>query len=123
MEIRYDRGVPVYRQIYEAVVHWIAAASVAEDDKLPTIHELAAAIAVNPNTVAHAYRELERDGHIRSQRGKGSYPVLPARLTMTRAQQEERLARVLDETLTLASSLGLSPPDVFAYFAKQAKRN
>lgn len=79
LEIDYDRGVPVYRQIVEAVLAALSTGRLATQEQLPTIHELAARLDVNPNTVARAYRELERDGHIVTRRGRGTFAApLPA---------------------------------------------
>jgi GntR family transcriptional regulator len=75
LEIDYDRGIPVYRQIYEAVVAALSTGRLARDEQLPTIHELAARLVVNPNTVARAYRDLEADGHLVAKRGRGTFPA------------------------------------------------
>lgn len=70
-----ERGLPVYRQIYEGIASALAAGGLQPDEQLPTIHELAQKLSVHPNTVARAYRELERDGLITARRGRGSFPV------------------------------------------------
>jgi GntR family transcriptional regulator len=75
LELDYDRGIPVYRQIYEAVVQALSTGRLAKDEQLPTIHELAARLDINPNTVARAYRDLEHDGHIVAKRGRGTFPA------------------------------------------------
>jgi GntR family transcriptional regulator len=75
LEIDYQRGVPVYRQIVEAVLAALSTGRLARDEQLPTIHQLAARLDVNPNTVARAYRELERDGNIVAHRGRGTFPA------------------------------------------------
>src|SRR5215468_7104321 len=74
LEIDYDRGVPVYRQIYDAITAALATGTLRRDEQLPTIHELAKRLSINPNTVARAYRELDSAGYITSQRGRGTFP-------------------------------------------------
>jgi GntR family transcriptional regulator len=66
-------GVPLYLQIESQVKHAIAAGVVKLDDPLPPVRKLAAEIRVNPNTVARAYQNLERDGVIRTVPGGGCY--------------------------------------------------
>lgn len=115
--IDYDRGVPVYRQIYEAVTAALATGTLARDEQLPTIHELARRLAINPNTVARAYRDLDRDGYIVSHRGKGTFPSdePPA----SSAADKQRLLRsIFDRAIADAASHGIAASDVIRYFQK-----
>jgi GntR family transcriptional regulator len=71
----HESGVPVYRQIGEAILTALARQQLASDERMPTIHQLAQDLGVNPNTVARAYRELEQSGHLVGERGRGTFPV------------------------------------------------
>lgn len=66
-------GVPLYLQIETQVKQAVAAQAVREDDPLPPVRKLAAELRINPNTVARAYQNLERDGVIRTVPGGGCY--------------------------------------------------
>jgi GntR family transcriptional regulator len=66
-------GVPIYVQIESQVKQSIAAGALAINDPLPPVRRLAAELRVNPNTVARAYQNLERDGVIRTVPGGGCY--------------------------------------------------
>lgn len=66
-------GTPIYRQIVDQVRQAVASGVLRPGDRLPSVRELAVELAVNPNTIAKAYQELERDGVIETPRGKGSY--------------------------------------------------
>jgi GntR family transcriptional regulator len=66
-------GVPIYLQIESQVKHAIAAGALKLDDPLPSVRKLAAELRVNPNTVARAYQNLERDGILRNVPGGGCY--------------------------------------------------
>jgi GntR family transcriptional regulator len=66
-------GIPIYLQIESQVKHAIAAGALKQDDPLPPVRRLAAEVRVNPNTVARAYQNLERDGVIRTVPGGGCY--------------------------------------------------
>jgi GntR family transcriptional regulator len=66
-------GIPLYLQIESQVKQAIAAQAVRQDDPLPPVRKLAAELRINPNTVARAYQNLERDGVIRTVQGGGCY--------------------------------------------------
>jgi GntR family transcriptional regulator len=66
-------GIPLYLQIESQVKHAIAAGAFRRDDPLPPVRKMASELRVNPNTVARAYQNLERDGVIRTVPGGGCY--------------------------------------------------
>jgi GntR family transcriptional regulator len=66
-------GVPIYLQIESQVKHAIAAGALKLDNALPSVRKLATELRVNPNTVARAYQNLERDGILRTVPGGGCY--------------------------------------------------
>ena len=66
-------GVPIYLQIENQVKHYIAAGALASGDALPSVRNVAANMRINPNTVARAYQNLERDGLLRSVPGGRTY--------------------------------------------------
>lgn len=65
-------GVPIYRQIVTQVKYLVACGRLGPGDEMPAIRALADQLLVNPNTVARAYRELERDGILLSRQGSGT---------------------------------------------------
>ncbi len=118
VQIDYDRGVPVYRQIYEAVTAALATGALAKDEQLPTIHELAQRLAVNPNTVARAYRELDQDGYIVSQRGVGTFPAEDRERATAVADKQRALRTIFDRAIAEAARSGIAASDVIRYFQK-----
>src|ERR1700689_5352044 len=66
-------GVPVYRQIIDQVMGGIAAGTLRPGDQLPTVRQLAVDLAINPNTVVRAYRELEIREVLATQQGTGTF--------------------------------------------------
>lgn len=66
-------GTPIYRQLVDQVRQAVASGVLRAGDRLPSVRDLAVELAVNPNTVAKAYQELEREGVIETPRGKGSF--------------------------------------------------
>jgi GntR family transcriptional regulator len=73
IRIQPSLGVPIYLQIESQVKHAIAAGALRQGDALPPVRKLAAELRINPNTVARAYQNLERDGVLRSVPGGGCY--------------------------------------------------
>jgi GntR family transcriptional regulator len=73
IQLDYRDARPIYVQIMDGVKRLIVSGALSPGEKLPGIRELAAMLSINPNTIAHAYRELETDGYICSVGGKGSF--------------------------------------------------
>ncbi|MHC4073845.1 MAG: GntR family transcriptional regulator, partial [Planctomycetota bacterium] len=75
MQIRIDNasGRPVYQQIIDQVKRDIALGRLIKDEKLPTVRQLARQLAINPNTIAKAYRQLEQEGIIVTKPGAGAF--------------------------------------------------
>jgi GntR family transcriptional regulator len=66
-------GVPIYLQIVNQVKYLVAAGRLAPGDEIPPIRVLAQQLVINPNTVAKAYHELEREGVVAKRHGSGTY--------------------------------------------------
>ena len=71
--INYRDSRPIYEQIMDELRRMIVAGVFAPDEKLPSVRELAQQLAINPNTIQRAYRELEADGYLYSVPGKGNF--------------------------------------------------
>jgi len=116
LELDYDRGLPVYRQIYEAVTRALASGRLAADEQLPTIVELAAQLRINPNTVARAYRDLENDGHIVAKRGRGTFPAPDRRPPPDR--REDILRELYERAIRDGASHGIGAREIIRYFKR-----
>jgi len=66
-------GLPLYLQIEAQVKNAVGAGALAQGDSLPSVRKLAGELRINPNTVARAYQNLEREGVIRTVPGGGTY--------------------------------------------------
>ena len=101
---------PIYLQIMEQIRQRIAVGDWKEGQTIPSIRQLAADTAVSVITVKRAYLELEREGTIVTQQGRGSYvastPGLGARL------QEQELQQYLENAMRVAAQLGIRPKDL-----------
>lgn len=119
VDLDYDRGIPVYRQIYEAVTRALASGRLSPAERLPTIHELAAGLAINPNTVVRAYKDLERDGFIVGRRGLGTFTSDdPPGARLPERAQETILRELYDRVMVEAATHHISPKQVVRFFRK-----
>lgn len=77
VHLDYRDARPIYTQIIDGVKEQITTGVLMPGDKLPSVREMAAQLAINPNTIQRAYRELESEGWIASVAGKGSFVCGP----------------------------------------------
>ena len=75
ININYRDSRPVYEQIVDGFKKLIVTGIIKKDEKMPSVRELAAQYAINPNTIQRAYRDLESEGYIYSVPGRGSFVV------------------------------------------------
>ena len=73
IQLNYRDSRPIYEQIKDGIKQLIYTESLCADDKLPSVRELASKLAINPNTISRAYKELEQEGVIYSLSGKGTF--------------------------------------------------
>lgn len=90
MELNYGDHRPIYEQIKEKTKEYIVGGAMAEHERLPSVREVAAQLAINPNTIQRAYKELEMEGYIYSQKAKG-YFVAPMKKSVQAVKREESL--------------------------------
>jgi GntR family transcriptional regulator len=113
--------VPIYEQIKQGIVRLAATGRLKAGESLPSIRDLAAEIIVNPNTVARAYRELEQDGLIATQKGRGS---VIAERTRPEAERDLKahLGRVMDEAIAEARKFDLGDDAVRVLVEERLRR-
>src|SRR5690348_11818979 len=73
LQLDLQSGVPIYRQIIDQVRGGVARGALGAGDQLPTVRQLAVDLAINPNTVVRAYRELELGGLVETHQGTGTF--------------------------------------------------
>jgi GntR family transcriptional regulator len=103
--LRAESPIPMYLQIVEQVRRGIAAGALQADDEMPSVRALASEHLINPNTVARAYLELEREGLLAKRRGAGTYVAHDA--TGLRQTHRRRIVGdLIDEALKAARDFG-----------------
>ncbi len=73
IQLNYRDSRPIYEQIKDGLKRLVMTGVLSTDEKLPSVRELASQLAINPNTISKAYRELEQEGYIYTVAGKGSF--------------------------------------------------
>ena len=116
LHIEPESKVPIYVQVEEQIRSFIAAGKLHPGDQLPTIRQLAADLRVNYNTIARIYLDLDRDGIISTQRGRGTFVAgRPDEEQMKRARQE-KLLTIIHTALDEAHTLGYTRDEVARAF-------
>ena len=104
-------GVPVYRQLIDQVRGGIASGSLSAGDQLPTVRQLAVDLAINPNTVMRAYRELELGGLLETHQGTGTF-IADKKIEKKTAERERQLAQMAGEFASRAGASGFTLEEI-----------
>jgi GntR family transcriptional regulator len=107
-------GVPTYQQIVRQVEHALRLGYLVSGDRLPTVKDVVAALAINPNTVLKAYRELEHKGLVAGRPGQGTF--IEGTLDVVPLRDQQALQRGLARWLDTAVEAGLDPEGITALF-------
>ena len=105
VHLDYRDGRPIYAQIMDGIREQIAAGILEPGEKLPSVRELAASLAINPNTIQRSYRALELEGWIATVPGKGCFVCGNSQ---TKQKEQERLLLQLDETISQLQAMGVT---------------
>ena len=105
-------GVATYLQIVQQVKDALRLGTIDVGDQLPTVREVVADLAVNPNTVAKAYRDLEREGLVVARQGRGTF--VASTLAPASLRHHDALRAGLERWLAAAESAGLDEESIRA---------
>jgi len=97
VQLNYRDAKPIYEQIKEGLRKLVVSGALSAGEKLPSVRELASQLAINPNTIQRAYRELENEGYIYTLVGKGTFVAENGNIDNTR---EKELLQEFDELVT-----------------------
>jgi GntR family transcriptional regulator len=116
IEFRLDpvSGVPTYLQLVQQVEHALRLGFLEPGDRLPKVKEVVAGLAINPNTVLKAYRELEHKGLVVGRPGQGTF--VDGTLGTTPLREQQALRRALTAWMRTADQAGLDEDGMVALF-------
>jgi GntR family transcriptional regulator len=109
IEFRLDEhsGVPVYRQIIDQVMGGMAAGALRPGDQLPTVRQVAVDLAINPNTVQRAYREMEIRGVLETQQGTGTF-ISHQKIKRDEVEHRRQLEQLVSDFVARAGAAGFT---------------
>jgi GntR family transcriptional regulator len=117
IQFRLDRksGVPAYRQVVDQVRQALRLGILRPGDQLPTVRDVVKQIAINPNTVHRAYRDLEAQGLTEGRPGSGTF----IRRSLSKVPEEQPLLqRQLEKWMRAARAAGLGDEAIAALVAE-----
>lgn len=102
ININYRDTRPIYQQIKDGLRRLVVTGAFSPDERLPSVRELASSLAINPNTIQRAYKELEAEGYIYTAAGKGSFASDMSGVdTGRRTQQLKKFDEAVSELIFL----------------------
>ena len=120
VRLNYRDARPIYIQILEDLRAQIIAGILENGEKLPSVRELAGQLAINPNTIARAYRELEMAGWIATVPGKGCFVCgIPGETT----QEQQQLLAEFDRVAAALIAAGMDPKTLAARLQQGGDQN
>jgi GntR family transcriptional regulator len=108
-------GVPTYLQLVQQVRQSVRLGILGPGDQLPTVKEVVSSLAINPNTVLKAYRELDLEGLVEGRRGVGTF--VSSDLTPSPPEGVKELRSALQRWVGRARAAGLDDENMAALFA------
>jgi GntR family transcriptional regulator len=109
--------VPIFRQIVQQIKTAVAMGRLQPEDPLPSVRQLAVELAVNPNTVARAYLDLEIEGVIHKRQGAGTF-VSSQGVRVSKNERRRVLAELIEKALVEGVNLGLDEQEVREAFER-----
>ena len=114
-------GRPVYQQIMDQVKRDIALGRLLKDEKLPTVRQLAGQLAINPNTIAKAYRQLEQEGIIVTKAGAGAF-IANLDSNLSRAVKKKLICEELERIAVDAFHMQIDKATLSEWFEKAIEK-
>ena len=114
--INYRDPRPIYEQIQAELRRLMLTGALPPGSRLPSVRELAGQLAINPNTIQRAYRELEADGYILSVAGKGSFV---AQVDQLAVQQKKQAVEAFQAAAQRLRALGLGEEELAALLTQE----
>ena len=113
-------GRPIYAQIMEGLKEQVSAGILQPGERLPSVRELAASLAINPNTIQRAYRQLEMEGWIVTVPGKGCFVCSDERLA---EEEKKQLLAAFDAAAESLLAFGISRDQLIARLQKGGNKH
>lgn len=111
LQLNYRDGRPIYEQVRDGLRQLLVTGAIQPGEKLPSVRQLASQLAINPNTIQKAYKDLETEGFIYSKRGKGSFV---ASINHNNQKRTEELLQLTESCVRELSYLGIEKEKILS---------
>ena len=111
----------MFRQLIDQVLGSIAGGALRPGDRLPTVRQVAVDLAINPNTVVRAYKELEIRGVLTTQQGTGTF-IADGQVRPDEAERQRRLDQIAGELRARAGAEGFSVQEIIARLQESVRQ-
>ena len=119
--LNYRDARAIYEQVRDGLRTLIVTGAIADGEKLPSVRALASQLAINPNTIARAYAELENEGYCCSVPGKGCFAVCGTREQVDARRRE--LKRKVRELLTALRAMGADEQELIDLLKEEERHD
>ena len=109
MHLNYRDARPIYTQIVDNFRNQVLTGILQKGDRLPSVRELASQLAINPNTIQRAYRELEMDGWIATVPGKGCFVCGQPEESQ---QEQKEMLKTFDQLVVTLKKQGIGTEEL-----------
>ena len=121
IQLDYRDARPIYTQIVDGFREQILSGILQQEDKLPSVRELASTLTINPNTIQRAYRQLEMEGWIATVPGKGCFVC--GRPSTAAFREQEALLEQFDKTVADLLNLGMTREELIRRLTEGGNNN
>ena len=118
LQLDYRDARPIYEQVKDGLRRLVVTGAIQERERLPSVRQLAASLAINPNTIQKAYEALEAEGYVYTVPGRGTFAT--AQTAVPRARRET-LLRQFDAVAAELEFLGVPAEELAARLRKERK--
>ena len=109
LQLDYRDARPIYEQVKDGLRRLVVTGAIQERERLPSVRQLAASLAINPNTIQKAYEALEAEGYVYTVPGRGTFAT--AQTDVSR-ERRESLLRQFDAAAAELEFLGVPPAEL-----------
>lgn len=121
IKLDYRSGIPVYKQMMDAIIAAVRSGELRVGEKLPPIRKLSEQLDINPNTTARVYRELELKGVLESKTGSGCFVLPPEPQVLSAKEKEVKLQDLLEKITKEARSFHITEQELLRHLVQRIK--
>ena len=119
IRINQQSKIPIFRQLIEEIKLKIASGELGKGEQLPSVREMAVSLSLNPNTVMKSYKELEREGFVKTKAGKGVFVNENLSELEILKLKKKILFQKIDEMVKTAKMLNIEKDEIIREIEKR----